>query len=161
MKRSISIAKGKGSIGHNSRNFKAENVDPERTQFNTCYVNEDIHQVYHKLFDTALENYNAKQKRNDRKIPDYYEKIHTSKQEKLFYEIVVQIGNFEDMSATDENGKLAEKILHQYMAEFQDRGPTLYAFSAHLHMNEATPHLHIDFVPYTDGNKRGLETKNR
>ena len=160
MKRTISIAKGKGSIGHNSRNFKAENIDPERTQFNTCYVNEDIHRVYHKLFDTALENYNAKQKRNDRKIPDYYEKIRTSKQEKLFYEIVVQIGNFEDMSATDENGKIAEEILNKYMANFQQRNPTLFVFSAHLHMDEATPHLHIDFVPYTDGNKRGLDTKN-
>ena len=160
MKRTISIAKGKGSIGHNSRNFKAENVDPERTQFNTCYVNEDIHQVYHKLFDTALEDYNAKQKRNDRKIPNYYEKIRTSKQEKLFYEIIVQVGNFEDMSATDEIGKIAEEILHKYMADFQQRNPTLFVFSAHLHMDEATPHLHIDFVPYTDGNKRGLGTKN-
>jgi len=160
LKRSISIAKGKGSIGHNSRNFKAENVDPERTQFNTCYVNENIHQVYHKLFDTALEEYNAKQKRTDRKIPDYYEKIRTSKQEKLFYEIIVQVGNFEDMSATDENGKIAEEILHKYMQNFQNRNPTLYVFSAHLHMDEATPHLHIDFVPYIDGNKRGLETKN-
>ncbi|KAF5076785.1 Plasmid recombination enzyme [anaerobic digester metagenome] len=160
MKRTISIAKGKGSIGHNSREFKTENVDPKRTQFNTCYINEDIHQVYHKLFDTALEKYNAKQKRNDRKIPDYYEKIRTSKQEKISYEIVVQIGNFRDMSATDENGKIAEEILHKYIANFQKRNPTLYVFSAHLHMDEATPHLHIDYVPYTNGNKRGLETKN-
>ena len=159
MKRTISIAKGKGSIGHNSREFKAENVDPEHTKFNTCYINEDIHQIYHKLFNTALEEYNAKQKRNDRKIPDYYEKIRTSKQEKLFYEIIVQVGNFEDMHTTSETGKIAEKILHKYMADFQKRNPTLYVFSAHLHMDEATPHLHIDFVPYTTGNKRGLETK--
>lgn len=46
------------------------------------------------------------------------------------------------------------------MADFQKRNHTLYVFSAHLHMDEATPHLHIDFVPYTTGNKRGLETKN-
>lgn len=160
LKRSISIAKGKGSIGHNSRDFKAENIDPTRIHLNTCFIKEDIKEVYHKLFDTALENYNAKQKRNDRKIPDYYEKIRTSKQEKLFYEIVVQVGNFEDMSATDEIGKIAEEILHKYMAHFQQRNPTLYVFSAHLHMDEATPHLHIDFIPYTDGNKRGLDTKN-
>ncbi len=160
MKRTISIAKGKGSIGHNSREFNTENVDPERTKFNTCYINEDIHQIYRKLFNSALEEYNAKQKRNDRKIPDYYEKIRTSKQEKLFYEIIVQVGNFEDMHATSETGKIAEKTLHKYMADFQKRNHTLYVFSAHLHMDEATPHLHIDFVPYTTGNKRGLETKN-
>lgn len=159
MKRTISIAKGKGSIGHNSRDFKAENIDPDRVHLNTCYVNEDLQETYHKLFDNALECYNAKQKRNDRKIPDYYEKIRTSKQEKLFYEIIVQVGNFEDMHATSENGKIAEEILHKYMSAFQERNPTLYVFSAHLYIDEATPHLHIDFVPYTTGNKRGLETK--
>ncbi len=159
MKRSISIAKGKGSVCHNNRDFKAENVDPDRIKFNTCFINEDIKDVYKKLFSEALENYNAKQKRNDRKIPDYYEKIRTSKQEKLSYEIIVQIGDVEDMNATGENGKLAEKILQQYMKDFIQRNPTLYVFSAHLHMDEATPHLHIDFVPYTKGNKRGLETK--
>ena len=160
IKRTISIAKGKGSINHNSREFQAENVDKSRTQFNTCFVNENIKEVYHKLFDDALQKYNDKQKRNDRKITDYYEKIRTSKQEKLFYEIIVQVGDFSDMSASSNNGKLAEEILKKYMADFQSRNSNLYVFSAHLHMDEATPHLHIDFVPYSSGNKRGLETKN-
>ncbi len=160
MKRSLSITKGKGSIGHNSRAFKADNIDPERSRFNACYVNEDIKQVYHKLFDDALEKYNAKQKRNDRKIPNYYEKIRMAKQEKLFYEIVVQVGDMYDMSAIDDNGGLAAEILDRYVGEFIERNKSLYVFSAHLHMDEATPHLHIDFIPYTSGNTRGLETKN-
>lgn len=160
LKRTLSIAKGKGVLGHNSREFTAENIDTERTKFNTCYIHEDIKKVYHQLFDVALEEYNNKQKRNDRKISDYYEKVHTSKQEKLFNEIIVQVDNYEDMSAIDENGKIAEEILQKYMADFQKRNPTLYVFSAHLHLDEATPHLHIDFVPYTSGNTRGLETKN-
>ena len=160
LKRTLSIAKGKGVLGHNSREFTAENIDTERTKFNTCYIHEDIKKVYHKLFDVALEKYNNKQKRNDRKIPDYYEKIRTSKQEKVFYEIIAQVGNLEDMSCTSEYGKLAEQILDEYMKGFIERNPTLYVFSAHLHMDEATPHLHIDFVPYTSGNTRGLETKN-
>ena len=160
LKRTLSIAKGKGVLGHNSREFTAENIDTERTKFNTCYIHEDIKKVYHKLFDVALEKYNNKQKRNDRKIPDYYEKIRTSKQEKVFYEIIAQVGNLEDMSCTSEYGKLAEQILDEYMKGFIERNPTLYVFSAHLHMDEETPHLHIDFVPYTSGNTRGLETKN-
>ena len=135
MKRTISIAKGKGSIGHNNRDFKAENVDPDRVKFNTCYVNEHLKEVYRDLFGEALKTYNDKQKRSDRKISDYYEKIRTAKQEKLFYEIIVQVGDFEDMNATTENGKLAEKILNQYMADFQERNPTLYVFSAHLHID--------------------------
>ena len=148
LKRTLSIAKGKGVLGHNSREFTAENIDTERTKFNTCYIHEDIKKVYHKLFDVALEKYNNKQKRNDRKIPDYYEKIRTSKQEKVFYEIIAQVGNLEDMSCTSEYGKLAEQILDEYMKGFIERNPTLYVFSAHLHMDEATPHLHIDFVPW-------------
>ena len=160
LKRTLSIAKGKGVLGHNSREFTAENIDTDRTKFNTCYIHEDIKKVYHKLFDVALEKYNNKQKRNDRKIPDYYEKIRTSKQEKVFYEIIAQVGNLEDMSCTSEYGKLTEQILDEYMKGFIERNPTLYVFSAHLHMDEATPHLHIDFVPYTSGNTRGLETKN-
>ncbi|MEG2648364.1 MAG: plasmid recombination protein [Anaerovoracaceae bacterium] len=160
IKRTISIAKGKGSINHNSREFKAENVDANRTEFNTCFINEKLEDVYHKLFDEALLKYNAKQKRNDRKIPNYMEHIRLSKDKKVFYEIIAQVGDFENMNATTDNGKLAEEILKKYMADFQKRNPTLYVFSAYLHMDEATPHLHIDFVPYTDGNKRGLETQN-
>ena len=160
LKRTLSLSQGKGSLGHNSRAFKADNIDASRSQFNRVYANEDINKVYTTLFGEALEKYNAKQKRNDRKIPDYYEKIRTSKQEKLFYEIIVQVGNCDDMGTETENGKIAEQILDKYMADFKERNPSLYVFSAHLHMDEATPHLHIDFIPFTSGNTRGLETKN-
>jgi len=150
---------GKGSVNHNSRVFHAENTDPERTKFNHCYANENIKEVYHTLFDDAVIQYNDKQTRNDRKIDDYYEKIRTGKQEKLFHEIIVQVGNLKDMSAVSENGKLAEKILDVYMQKFRERNPNLYVFSAYLHMDEATPHLHIDFVPYTTDSNRGLDTR--
>lgn len=123
-------------------------------------MSEKIQDVYKNLFGDALEKYNQKQKRNDRKIPDYYEKIRTAKQEKLFYEVIIQVGDFEDMNATSDNGKLAEKILDTYMKDFKIRNPNLYVFSAHLHMDEATPHLHIDFIPFSTNNTRGLETKN-
>ena len=63
------------------------------------------------------------------------------------------------MGAETEEGRLAAKILDEYMQDFQRRNPTLRVFSAHLHMDEATPHLHIDFVPYTTGSKRGLDTR--
>lgn len=150
---------GKGSIRHNNRDFTAENVDAERTKNNITYCNENIKDVYHKLFDEALEKFNARQTRKDRMIDDYYEKIRTGKQEKLFHEVILQIGNFEDMHAASENGQLSKTILDSYMKTFQERNPNLYVFSAHLHMDEATPHLHIDFVPFTTGSKRGLETR--
>lgn len=150
---------GKGSVNHNSRKFKAENVDGERSHLNTDYCNEDIKKVYHKLFNEALQRYNDKQTRADRKIDNYYEKIRSGKQEKPFHELILQIGDKDDMSAESENGQLARQILDGYYKDFQERNPNLYVFSAHLHMDEATPHLHIDFVPFTTGSKRGLDTR--
>lgn len=157
--RSISLTIGKGSLAHNDRSFIADNVDEKRTQDNIEFINEDIKQAYHKLFDEALFRYNAKQTRNDRIIDDYYEKIRTGKQEKLFHEIVVQIGNKDTMNARTNDGKLAETILTDYMNDFIKRNDSLYVFSAHLHMDEETPHLHIDFIPYVSDSKRGLDTR--
>ena len=151
--------RGKGSLSHNSRQFIAENVDSSRTPLNVEYRNEDIRAVYHELFDDALAHYNEKQTRRDRVIDDYYEKIRTGKQEKPFEELIIQIGNKDDMNASSENGQLARQMLDEYMQSFQQRNPTLRVFSAHLHMDEATPHLHIDFIPFTTGSKRGLETR--
>lgn len=159
MKRTISAMVGKGSVNHNSRKFKAENVDPSRTHLNIDYCNENIKKVYHQLFDEALKRYNDKQTRADRKIKNYYEKICNSKQEKPFHELILQIGDKENMSAESENGTLARQVLDEYYREFQERNPQLKVFSAHLHMDEATPHLHIDFVPFTTGSKRGLDTR--
>ena len=159
MKRTISFMTGKGSVNHNSRKFHAKNTDPERSCLNVEYCNENVKDVYHELFDEALAWYNEKQTRSDRRIDDYYEKIRSGKQEKPFHEIILQIGDKDNMGAKTENGRLAAKVLDKYMRDFQRRNPTLRVFSAYLHMDEATPHLHIDFVPYTTGSKRGLDTR--
>lgn len=159
MKRTISIMLGKGSVSHNSRKFKAANIDTERSSQNITYYDKPIKTVYYELFDDALQRYNQKQKRSDRRIDDYYEKIRTGKQEKLFHEVILQIGNKDNMAAVSEDGRVAAKVLDEYMKGFARRNPNLYVFSAHLHMDEATPHLHIDFVPFTTGSKRGLDTR--
>ena len=159
MKRTISFMTGKGSLNHNSRKFHAKNTDPNRTHWNVEYCNEDIKDVYHELFDEALKRYNDKQTRKDRKIDDYYEKIRSGKQEKLFHEVIIQIGDKDNMGSETVEGQLAAKILDEYMKGFQERNPTLRVFAAHLHLDEATPHLHIDFIPYVTGSKRGLDTR--
>ena len=150
---------GKGSLNHNSRKFHAKNTDPNRTHWNVEYCNEDIKDVYYELFDDALKRYNDKQTRKDRKIDDYYEKIRSGKQEKLFHEVILQIGDKDNMGSETMEGQLAAKILDEYMKGFQERNPTLRVFAAHLHLDEATPHLHIDFIPYVTGSKRGLDTR--
>ncbi len=150
---------GKGVIEHNRRTYIAENVDPERTHLNIEYCYTPIEQAYHELFDEALAAYNAKQKRKDRCIENYYKKICDGDQEKPFYEVIFQIGNKDDMSAASENGNLARAILDKFMRSFQERNPHLHVFSAHLHMDEATPHLHIDYIP-VGHYKRGQDTQN-
>ena len=160
MKRTISAMRGPGSLKHNRRAFTAENVDAERTQYNVVYKDEPIKQVYHELFDDALERYNSKQKRKDRCISDYYEHLRTGKQEKVFHELIVQIGNKDNTGVTTEDGQWAATILDEYMQDFEKRNPTLQVFGAFLHMDEATPHLHIDFIPYVSGWKgQGMDTK--
>ena len=159
IKRTISAMSGKGVVAHNRRTYTAENVDPKRSHLNIEYCYTPIEQAYHELFDEALAAFNAKQKRKDRCIENYYEKIRDGKQEKPFYEVIFQIGNVEDMPSTSENGELARTILDKFMRTFQERNPNLHVFSAHLHMDEATPHLHIDFIPFTTGSKRGLSTR--
>ena len=150
---------GKGSVNHNTRTFSAKNVDEERSKDNVQFYHTDIKEVYHQIFDEALERYNEKQDRNDRKIENYYEKIRRGKQEKLFHEVIFQIGNKDDMNARSDDGKLAKEILTEFIERFQDRNPNLRVFSAHLHMDEETPHLHIDFVPFIRNSKRGLDTR--
>ena len=132
MQRTISAMVGKGSVNHNSRKFKAENVDGSRTHLNIDYCNEPIKKIYHELFDDALKKYNDKQTRADRRIENYYEKIRNSKQEKPFHELILQIGDKENMSAESENGQLARQVLDEYYRGFQERNPNLKVFSAHL-----------------------------
>lgn len=156
---SISIELGKGALKHNSRIFNTPNTNPERSHLNKEYINDDIKNVYHELFDEAVERYNSKQTRNDRKVKNYYKKICNGKQEKPFHEIVVQIGNKDDFGIDKQTAELAEKALDNYVSTFQKRNPYLRVFSAHMHLDEATPHLHIDFVPFTTGSKRGLDTR--
>ena len=150
---------GDGVVAHNRRTYFAENVDPTRTHLNIEYCYTPIEQAYHELFDEALVEFNAKQKRKDRCIENYYEKIRDGKQEKTFYEVIFQIGNKDDMGAAGENSELAKTVLDKFYRSFLERNPQLHVFSAHLHMDEATPHLHIDFIPFTTGSKRGLSTR--
>ena len=159
MERTISFMNGEGSIGHNTRRFIADNVDASRTKNNITLIHEDIKQAYHKLFDEALKEYNAKQKRKDRQIKSYYDKISRSKQEKLFYEVIVQIGNKDDTGVGSYSAEVATWVLKDYVKKFQLRNQQLYVIGAYIHLDEETPHLHLNFIPWVSGCKRGLETK--
>lgn len=156
---SLSVRVDSGVIGHNNRDFIAKNVNAELVNNNIVYKNEDLREVYQKLFSQALDEYNASKTKTRDKIADYYEHMCKSKQEKPFYEAVIQFGNQEDCPVGTENGDKAQAMLDRYMKEFQNRNPHLYVFNAVMHNDEATPHLHIDFVPVATEQTRGLSTR--
>jgi hypothetical protein len=168
--KTISMCQGKGSLSHNNREFSAKNIDPERTPNNVIFRQESLPNAYEKCFGKAVENYNAKQKRNDRKIKDgYFQHLFhrepsknvltgTNKQ-KSFYEDLVQIGTMKDTGIGTADSEIAAKCLTEYIQGFQQRNPNFYVFNAILHMDEATPHLHIDYIPVGHFNS-GIKTRN-
>ncbi len=156
---SVSFRSDDGCIEHNNRDFFSDNVDKMRTPNNITYIKRDLRELYHELFDTALAEYNAKQKRADRQISDYYEHIRKGKKEKMFQEIIVMFGNSDTCGIGSENWDTAVKLLDEYMRDFEKRNPNLKVFNAVMHLDEATPHLHIDFVPVCYGQKQGLSTR--
>ena len=160
---SISFTLGKGNsphggnIRHNNREYFAGNVQKENTSLNVEYKIQDIEEAFHQLFDEALKEYNKKQVRKDRVIENYYEHLCNSKRESPFYEAIVQFGNVEDTPCGSQRGEVAKQMLDEYMRDFQKRNPNLFVFNAVLHMDEASPHIHIDFIPfYTKGRTNGL-----
>lgn len=167
--KSISMCEGKGSLSHNNREFTAKNIDPLRTPDNIVFVQQDLGETYHQLFDEAVERYNARQKRNDRKINDYFEHlfnrppsksvIEGANKQKSFYEHLVYIGTKNDSAVGTTDAEKTAECLREYMEGFQARNPNLYVFNAVMHLDEATPHLHIDYIPLGHYS-RGLEVRN-
>ena len=168
--RNISICQGKGSIGHNNRAFHTKNTDPARTKNNIVFVREPIGTAYDKLFSKAVKRYNAKQKRSDRKVKNgYFEyqfgqpvtetKLTSPDKRKSFYEYLIQLGTMEDTGVGTEAAEKATACLCEYMKGFTERNPNFYVFNAVIHLDEKTPHLHIDYVP-VGHYKRGVDTQN-
>lgn len=166
----ISFCQGKGSLTHNNRDFIADNVYRNRIKNNITFIRQDLGDAYEQLFAESTQRYNARQKRNDRKIHGtYYESLFHQKpsksvvtsadKRKSFYEDVVQIGKMEDSGIGTEDAELVAKCLKEYMAGYQQRNPNFYVFNAVFHMDEATPHLHIDYIP-VGHYKRGQDTQN-
>lgn len=163
-KLSVSFTLGKASVAHganvehNNREFVAGNIDPKRISENVTYVRQDVREAYQELFGKAVELYNENQKQPCRRISDYYKHISESKREEAFYEIVVQFGDSKTAPCRSPNGKAAQKMLDDYVRSFKERNPNLYIFNAVIHMDEASPHLHINFIPfYTQGRQKGLQ----
>ena len=168
MGKTLSFGKGKGNIRHNNREFVTDNVDRDRIADNITYVKQDLHDAYVECFQSAIDEYNARQTRNDRmkSLDGYMDEIKRNQAnrngEKLFYEQVVGIGDMYDSGiiSKPEEAEKCKEVLDHYAREFQQRNPNLHVFNMVLHMDEQTPHLHIDYIPRAEGYKQGLQVRN-
>lgn len=167
MKQTMSISKGEvASHAHNfdlEHRAKLDNVDASRSSENVVICDTRIRDFYAETFGAAMEAYNEKQVaagHPERQIRDYYEKLCHGKQERPMNEMVVQIGNRDTMPADDADCRaVSREILKEFADRFTKKYPNFLVAQAVIHMDEATPHLHMVYVPVTHKNKRGMETR--
>ena len=167
--KSISFCQGKGSLTHNNRTFVAKHIDNERIKENIIFKQQPVKDAYDYLFQEAVIRHNRQQKIKSRHITDYYQHlfkhdysdnvIQSSNKEKSFYEDLMQIGTMKDTACGTADSETAKECLIEYMNGFQERNPNFYVFNAVLHMDEATPHLHFDYIPFAHYNAK-LDTRN-
>lgn len=131
-------------------------IDYSKSDDNKYLVQKDLKELYQKEFGEVLENYNAKQKRNDRKIDDYYKHIQSGKKTALQQEMIIQVGDLNDFISNADYER-ANEILLEWFNDFEKRNPNLKIYNAVIHNDEASPHMHLNFVPVASGYKRGLE----
>ena len=133
---------------------KEAHIDPNgkhEVWFN-CNLTEK--EAYHKLFDSAVAEYNSRQKRNDRKISDYYEKIKSDKQKHTAYEMIVSIGNMDERIPEE----VGYEILREFVEGWKEKNPNMYMFGCYYHADEqGVPHVHIDYIPVGTNYTRGMK----
>ncbi|MDE6678935.1 MAG: plasmid recombination protein [Ruminococcus sp.] len=169
----ISFSGGsKAKLKHNTREFISKNVDESRTSDNIIIKDMTVHEAYEELFGEAQRKYNAKQKRKERKIDNYYshlfgdvpesrqDEIQTNQnRQKSFVECIVQVGDKDStgFATNPKNAQIAIECLLEYIEGFQERNPYFYVFNAIIHCDETTPHLHFDYIPFADNYTKGME----
>lgn len=161
----VSIAKGRGYLNHNDRSIdrvSEKSWDPELSRKNVICRNIPIQDAYNQIFGKALSEYNQRQidvKHPERQIKNYYDHISRSKQEKTFYEFVVAFGNMNDKDT--EIYPVLQRCLDEYITNFDERNPNFKVFQKIVHLDEkGIDHAHLDFIPVSTHNKRGLSVKN-
>ena len=142
---------------HNRREISAKEAHIDEEGIHFSWIDEDISDAYERIFGEALAEYNAKQKRKDRKIKSYLKNVRENPKLNAVYECIIQVGNEDNYP--DE--KLCRKILKKYLDEFREKNTSLEVIGAYYHADElGAPHLHLDYIPVSKGKERGLKLKN-
>ena len=154
------------SIKHNERTLAdrdalkdyGNHINWSKTQDNKILVSKNIKDVYKEVFQGAVDAYNKKQKRADRKIKNFFSKVKKSKNLDTQKEFIVQAGKMGQQLDSDpeKNETLQKQVLETYLDEFQKTYPQLHVYSAVIHVDEKSPHMHLAVVPEASGYKRGV-----
>ena len=169
------------SIRHNNRDLtdkQKENdwhkhIDWSKSQENVYLDQTPLRDKFSELFDGAVADYNAKQKRKDRRIDDYFQKVQDDKTLEPQREFIVQVGNIDNYRTTNDKGEptglseadvernkaLANEVLLEYYKSFKKRNPKLSVYNAVIHNDEASPHLHLNVIPVAEGYKQGMKRR--
>lgn len=158
-KKSAITSKSKlaGVAKHNLRKYKSSDYSKDNIciVYGTSNLIDDVKTLYHKEFDEALEEYNKKQTRPDRRIEDYFEHV-AGKEQDMAVEIIIQIGDREFWKQYDDM-KSYIKLSYQIMLDkLMKILPQFVVANAVIHLDEDSPHMHIVGVPVADGYKKGL-----
>lgn len=183
-KRTISLRKAKGVRTHNNRTQMSANVDASRTADNIIWIDEPLEDAYEKLFAEAVLEHDAKQSRACRRygsaagylkdVQAKYNKALEKRQAQIdagekttpisvphpYYELLFEIGDSYNCAVGTEDGKKAQAILEEYIAEFRQRNPNLYVYQLIMHLDESTPHIHLQYVPVAHDATKKLSVRN-
>lgn len=142
---------------HNLRKYKSSDYSKDNIVivYGTSNLIDDVKTVYHKEFDEALEEYNKKQTRPDRRIEDYFEHV-AGKEQDMAVEIIIQIGDREFWKQYDDMKSYIKLSYEIILGELIKRLPGFVVANAVVHLDEDSPHMHIVGVPVADGYKKGL-----
>lgn len=159
----------KTSIKHNERKPEdqkylkdiGKHIHWDKTAENEILVSKPIKEVYKDVFQKSVDEYNAKQRRKDRRIKNFYSKMRKDKSYDAQKEFIIQVGKKGQQLSDDpaQNDRLQKAVLETYLKKFEDEYPQLHVYSAVVHVDESSPHLHLAVVPEATGYKRGVAKK--
>ena len=159
----VRISTHNGSKAHREHNIRKDyvvssqdHIDTSRSSLNEIWADEKHSQAYKRIFGQALEEYNNRQKRADRKIKDYYRHICKDEKKHPVYEMIVQVGGMNDNIPLETH----KAILREFYNAFCEKNSSFECIGAYLHLDEATPHLHLDYIPVATGYKNGMSKQN-
>lgn len=136
-----------GALGH------ASAIDGSRTGDNIVLVDIPVREAYANIFGNAVQEYNNRA-RADRQIRDYWSTINADSRKHAVYELIVQVGGKVEGAPV-----AAVDALKRYVAEWGRANPNLHLTGAYIHMDEGTPHLHMDYIPVAEC-RRGMALQN-